>query len=71
MSALARDYSDRLTDPEYDPDPSEAAPLPGCLCAICQWCRYGAGEGRLPDRLVRPDDPEWKLLLRLAEDVTR
>lgn len=68
MVALARDYSDRLTDDEYDPDPSEASPLPGCECDVCLWCRYGP-TAPWPDRPVRPADPQWTILIRLATDL--
>lgn len=38
------------------------APLPGCRCAIC------AALTPLP-RPCRPSDPEWPVLLRLAQEV--
>jgi hypothetical protein len=50
---------------EFDGRP---APLAGCHCEVCAWCR---ATHDMPKRLIRPDDSEWKLLLWLARDVQR
>jgi hypothetical protein len=47
-------------------DPNTYAPVDGCRCIICTWIRARVS---LPPRLVRPDDPEWGKLLRLASGV--
>jgi hypothetical protein len=56
-----------------DRDPNSYAPVEGCQCKICFWCRYGYmpedEETSLPQRLVRPADPEWETLLRLSARV--
>jgi hypothetical protein len=47
------------SEDEFDGRP---APLEGCECRVCTWVRSHC----LPSRLIRPSDPEWELLIRLA-----
>lgn len=42
------------------PDPSRA-PAHGCDCTVCRTLRT-----KLPARPVRPSDPEWPVIIRLA-----
>jgi hypothetical protein len=44
---------------EFDGRP---APLKDCNRKVCVWVR----SRNLPDRLIRPADPEWETLLRRA-----
>jgi hypothetical protein len=38
------------------------APKSGCECKVCVWVR----SRNLPNRLVKPSDPQWRTLLVLA-----